>query len=217
MPTRKKPTVAIIPVDQVQSRILMIRGQRVIIAADLARLYGVTTKRLNQQVHRNAHRFPDDFMFQLTREEAEILRLQFATLRLPVDYAPSRTQIATLEAKHGKHVKYLPYAFTEHGAIMAATVLNSRQAVNASIFVVRAFVQLRQLLATHHELAAKLDRLEAKLTEHDERFVVVFDAIRDLMEDPDDPPKPPIGFQTEALGPPRQLVRRQPSLLKSPA
>ncbi len=190
----KKASLAIIPVDHVQQRILIIRGQRVILASDLARLYGVPVKRLNEQVRRNADRFPEDFVFQLSKAEADgISRSQIAALNRPEIL---KSQIAT--SSWGGARRALPYAFTEHGAIMAANVLNSKQAVKASVFVVRAFVQLRQLLATHHELAAKLDQLEAKLSEHDERFTLVFDAIRELMEEgDDDPPKPPIGFHTE--------------------
>ena len=176
---RKKQSDAIVPADRVQQQILVMRGQRVIMDKDLAVLYGVTTKRLNQQVHRNSERFPEDFMFQLTGKEAATLRLQFAT---------SKT-------RGGR--RYSPYAFTEHGAIMAATVLNSPQAVSASLFVVRAFVKLRELLSTHVQLAAKLDALERKLQNHDDQILALFEAIRELMEPPDDPPKPPIGFHTE--------------------
>ena len=198
MPTRKTST-ALIPVDRVQQRILHIRGQRVIIDADLASLYGVTTKRLNEQVKRNARRFPPDFVFRLTTaEKAEVVANcdHLAALK----FSPQR-----------------PYAFTEHGAIMAANVLSSERAVDASVFVVRAFVKLRELLSTHVQLAARLDELERRLENHDDQITAIVDAIRDLMEDPDDPPQPPLGFQTEALGPPKQLVRRKPSLLKSPA
>jgi hypothetical protein len=140
----KKTRSAIVPIDVVQQRILILREQRVIIDADIAQLYGVTTKRLNEAVKRNADRFPPDFMLQLTSEEASALR----------------SQSATSNKRGGR--RYLPYAFTEHGAIMAATVLNSERAVNASLFVVRAFVKLRELLTTHHQLADKLAELEGK-------------------------------------------------------
>jgi hypothetical protein len=182
---RKKQSIALIPIDAVQSRILLIRGQRVVLASDLARLYGVSVSRLNQQVGRNAERFPEDFMFQLRKTEmkqllsSKILKLQFAT------------------SSWGGARRALPYAFTEHGAIMAATVLNSPQAVKASLFVVRAFVQLRQLLSTHHQLAAKIDELEHKLQNHDGQILAILNAIRQLMEDPETPAKPPVGFQTE--------------------
>ena len=205
------PSAAIIPIDRVQQHILLIRGQRVIIGIDLARLYGVTTKRLNEAVRRNARRFPEDFMFQLTWEETAILRSQIATLRSSATDARSRPQIAALKAPHGKHLKYRPYAFTEHGAIMAATVLNSPLAVDASLFVVRAFVKLRELLFSHHQLAAKLDELERKLQNHDDQILTLFDAIRQLMEEPDEPtpPKPPVGFHTELLPAPHPKAKRK--------
>ena len=154
------------------------RRKRVILAADLARVYGVTAKRVNEQVKRNVERFPDDFMFQLTEEEAGSLQ-------------DSRSQIATL--KRGQNIKYVPYAFTEHGALMVANVLNSPVAVEASITAVRAFVRLRQMLAPHVELARKLASLEKK---YDAQFKVVFDAIRQLME-PLPPKRRSIGFHTE--------------------
>src|SRR6266545_4398628 len=130
-----------IPFERIERTIFLIRGEKVILAADLAKLYGVTTKRLNEQVKRNLERFPADFVFQLTREEAELVRC-------------SRSQFATL--MRGQNIKYLPYAFTEHGAIMAANVLSSERAVQASVAVVRAFVRLRQMIASNAELARKL-------------------------------------------------------------
>ncbi len=133
--------------------------------ADLARLYGVTTKRFNEQVKRNVRRFPADFMFQLTQEE----------------YADLRSQIATSSATGHGGRRHLPYVFTEHGSIMAANVLNSPRAVQMSIIVVRAFIRLRQLLLSNAELAKKLDALEAK---YDAQFKVVFQAIRELMMPP---------------------------------
>jgi hypothetical protein len=140
-------------IKDVESLIITMRNQKVIIDRDLAEIYGVETRRLNEQVKRNPERFPEDFMFQLTREEVDF-------------WARSRSQIAIL--KRGKNIKYLPYAFTEHGAIMAANVLNSPQAVKMSVFVVRAFVKLRELLFTHKELTYKLAQLERKLQNHDE-------------------------------------------------
>lgn len=162
--------------------VFLIRGQKVLLDSDLARLYGVTTKRLNEQIRRNADRFPSDFMLKMTRVKFEDLRSQTAT--------SSRTQ-------HGGR-RYLPNMFTEHGAIMAASVLNSPRAVEMSIFVVRAFVRLRDLLATHHQLAAKLDELENKLATHDDHFVVLFETIRQLMEEPV-PEKRRIGFGVKDL------------------
>jgi len=175
---------AVVAVEAIAGRILTLRGQRVIVDADLATLYGVPTKRLNEQVRRNAERFPADFMFALDQEEWEALRSQFATLK----------------TGRGQHRKYLPYAFTEHGAIMAATVLNSPRAVEVSIYVVRAFVQLRELLAGHKELAKRLDqpeaRMERKLLTHDQAIAGILDAIRQLMAPPPAPKKRPIGFVT---------------------
>jgi hypothetical protein len=128
----------------------------------------VPTKRFNEQVKRNSERFPADFMFQLTEEEHSALR----------------SQNAALKTGRGQHRKYLPYAFTEHGAIMAATVLNSPRAVEMSVFVVRAFVQLREMLSTHKDLAAKLDALERKVGNHDQAIAGLIDAIRQLMTPP---------------------------------
>ena len=153
--------------------------------ADLARLYGVRPKRLNEQVKRNRARFPDDFMFQLTHEEAGML-------------LASRSQSATL--KRGQNIKYAPYAFTEHGAVMLAAVLNSPVAIDASIQVVRAFVRLRAMVAVHAELAQKLDALESKF---DHQFRVVFEAIRQLMAPPPKSPASRIGFRGADDGPPR--------------
>lgn len=159
-------------VGAIASRILLLRGQRVMLDTDLAALYGVETRRLNEQVRRKSERFPADFMFQLAEPEWRALR----------------SQIATLKPGRGQHRKYLPFAFTEHGALMAATVLNSPRAVEVSVFVVRAFVQLRALLAGHEELARRLDELEAqlarKLATHDQAIAGILDALRQLMAPP---------------------------------
>ena len=155
--------------------------------ADLAALYGVTTKRLNEQVKRNRDRFPDDFMFVLTADEAARLKSQIAASK---DDMALRSQNATLKKGRGRHRKYLPYVFTEHGAVMLANVLRSRVAVEASIQVVRAFVQLRELALTHAELGRRLDELERK---YDAQFKVVFQAIRELMAPPA-PSRKRIGF-----------------------
>ncbi len=166
-----------------ESLIVTIRKQKVIVDRDLAEIYGVETRRLNEQVKRNPDRFPEDFVFQLTKEEAVL-------------WARSRSQIAIL--KRGKNIKYLPYAFTEHGAIMAANVLNSPRAVRMSVFVVRAFVKLREMLSTHKELAHKLAELERKLQSHDESIRSLVVAIRGLMAPPEpQPPKRRIGFLVE--------------------
>ena len=165
----------IVPIERIASRILSIRAHRVMLDSDLAGVYGTTTKALNQAVKRNRHRFPADFMFQLTRRE--------------------KTEVVT-NCDHLRKLKYsasLPFAFTEHGAVMLASVLNSSTAVQASIAVVRAFIRLRQFLATHKQLARKLAELEGRLEEHDEEITALFEAIRRLMEPPDKPAKP-IGF-----------------------
>ena len=159
-------------VEQIESRIFLIRGQKVMLDADLAELYGVETRRLNEQVSRNSERFPEDFMFQLTDEEFANLKSQFAT------------------SSWGGRRK-LPSAFTEHGAIMSASVLNSPRAVEASVQVVRAFVRLRQMLSSNAELSRKLATLEKK---YDIQFKAVFVAIRELMTPLEPKKKRPIGF-----------------------
>jgi hypothetical protein len=165
----------LIPVEVIEKKILLIRGHKVMLDADLAVLYGVTTKRLNEQVKRNRNRFPEDFMFQLTeKEKVEVVA----------------------NCDHLKRLKFspnLPYAFTEHGAIMLATVLNSPIAVHASIQVVRAFVRLRKIIASNKELALKIEELEKK---YDVQFKVVFEAIRELMTPPE-PKHRCIGFRRE--------------------
>ncbi|HEY2588877.1 MAG TPA: ORF6N domain-containing protein [Tepidisphaeraceae bacterium] len=200
---------SLIPSEEIEQHILLVRGQRVILATDLARLYGVPVKQLNQQVKRNRDRFPEDFVLQLTRPEAEaILRSQIATLN-DSGAAPSRSQSVTLKdpsvsksqvaaSKRGMNIKYLPYAFTEHGAIMAANLLRSDRAVKVSVFVVRAFVKLREMLSAHRELAAKLNELESKLQDHDGQIVALIDAIRSLMAEPRGRRKPAIGYHTES-------------------
>jgi hypothetical protein len=178
--------------------IRLIRGQRVILDAELARIYGVTTKRLNEQVKRNRQRFPSDFMFQLTAKEsnsvsdsrsqtAALNRSQFAT----GSETNLRSQIATSRSHGGR--RYTAYAFTEHGVVMAANVLNSERAVVMSVYVVRAFVKLRELLASSDELAKKLVELERKLTArqdvHEKAILQLFSQIRKLLRPPP-PPQP---------------------------
>jgi hypothetical protein len=155
-----------------------LRGQRVLINADLARIYGVPTKRLNEQVKRNQRRFPEDFVFQLTREEAVAVSL--------------RSQIATL--KRGAHIKHLPYVFTEHGAIQAANVLSSDAAIEMGVHVVRAFVRLRQWLGTQKAFAAKLNELESRVGQHDEQLGAVIEALRQLTASPEPHHGRKIGF-----------------------
>lgn len=185
-------TSPLVAVDALSDRIHLVRGQRVMLDSDLAELYGVTTKRFNEQVKRNLERFPADFMFQLTEEEGESLRSQIATLNTDDSL---RSQIATSKPNRGGR-RYLPYVFTEHGAIMAASVLNSPRAVEMSVFVVRAFVQLRALLASSHELSERLDELERKLSTHDQAIAGLIDAIRQLTATPAKPGRP-IGFTAD--------------------
>jgi hypothetical protein len=157
------------------SRICLIRGVRVMIDRDLARIYGVSTKRLNQQVNRNKERFPDDFMFRLTREESA-----------------SIVTVGASNVRGGR--RYLPYAFTKHGAVMLANVLKTPLAVQASIGIARAFIRLRQALGANKELALKLDEVERRLKGHDAELQALFQMIRDLMP-PEPPPMRKIGFE----------------------
>jgi len=165
----------LVPAERIERAILLIRGQKVMLDRDLAELYGVPTKAFNQAVKRNAKRFPDDFMFQLTADEAAALRSQFVTLK----------------SGRGQHRKYLPYAFTEQRVAMLSSVLNSDRAIEVNIAIMRAFVRLREILASHKDLAAKLAELERK---YDDNFRVVFEAIRQLMAPPPAPKKRRIGF-----------------------
>ena len=182
----KKHVAALFPIDAITSRILVVRGQKVMLDMDLAVLYGVTTKRLNEQIRRNVDRFPSDFVFQLTVQEVAFLRSQFATS------SPGLRQ----RAWGGR--RYSPYAFTEHGAIMAAMVLNSARAIEISVYVVRAFVQQRDVLLASKELAKRLaeleSRIERKLSSHDQAIAGILDAIRQLMAPPEPPKKRRIGF-----------------------
>jgi len=157
-----------------------IRGQKVMLDRDLATLYGVTTKVLNQAVKRNLERFPDDFMFRLT--DVEVIGVQGDGLR---------SQFVTL--KRGHHLKYQPLAFTEQGVAMLSSVLGSPRAVQVNIAIMRVFVRLRELMATHKDLARRIDELEKK---YDGQFGVVFEAIRELVNAPDEPPR--IGFGKDA-------------------
>jgi hypothetical protein len=183
MPKQMKTKVANCDLEEtarVRQRILVVRGHRVMLDGDLAKVYGVTTKRLNEQLRRNRHRFPEDFAFRLTLEEAK-------------DVAALRSQNATL--KKGQHIKHPPHVFTEHGAIMLASVLNSKVAVQASIYVVRAFVQMRAAMAEYATLSRRIDNLEAT---YDGRFQKVFEAIRALITVPEKP-QPRIGFVGKTL------------------
>jgi hypothetical protein len=176
--------------DNILPLIHTIRGQRVILAADLAKLYGVPTKRLNEAVKRNKVRFPSDFMFQLTAAELD-------------ESIALRSQIATL--KRGQHQKYRPYAFTEHGAIMAANVLNSRQAVAMSVYIVRAFIQQREVLAANDAILKRLAEIDKTLLLHDKALRDIYQKLLPLLQPPPEEPKPRIGFREIA---PRYGVRR---------
>lgn len=167
---------ALIPTERIERSILLIRGQKVLLDSDLAELYGVTTKVLNQSVSRNRDRFPADFMFRLSaREKSEVVTNCDHLAKLK--YSPTR-----------------PYVFTEQGVAMLSSVLRSPRAVQVNVEIMRAFVRLRQIFSTHADLAKKLDELEQK---YDEQFKVVFDALRELMSPPERKKRPPIGFHTE--------------------
>jgi len=166
---------SLVPVERIEGAILLMRDKKVMLDADLASLYGVDTRVLVQAVKRNLDRFPVDFMFQLSKEEVDFLR----------------SQIVTLKRGRGQHSKYLPYAFTEQGVAMLSSVLHSPRAIQVNIEIMRAFVRLRRMLASHAELARKLDALEKK---YDVQFKAVFDAIRQLMTPPE-PKRRPMGFR----------------------
>jgi ORF6N domain len=173
-----------IPAESVESSILLIRSQKVILDRTLALLYGVSTRMLNQAVKRNSERFPPDFMFQLTMDEANAL-----------EPMRSRSQIVILKPSRGKNTKYRPYAFTEHGILMLSSVLNSDRAIQANIQIMRTFVRLREMLASNAELTKRLDALERT---YDEQFKVVFEAIRQLMK-PALPKGKQIGFRAKMV------------------
>ncbi|CAN5160883.1 ORF6N domain-containing protein [soil metagenome] len=168
MPKSETP----LPADRIDQAIVTIRGQKVMLDRDLAAMYGVETKVFNQAVRRNFRRFPEDFMFQLSAEEHTALRSQIVT------------------SKHGRGgSRYLPYAFTEQGVAMLSSVLKSDRAIEVNIAIMRAFVKLRDVLATHKEFGRKLEEIERKLGQHDEHFRIVFEAIRQLMAPVPEPEK----------------------------
>jgi hypothetical protein len=181
------------------SLILTIRGQKVLLDADLAAIYGVPTKALNQAVKRNEDRFPADFVFQLSAEEAKRVFL-------------SRSQTVTL--KRGHNIKYLPYALTEHGALMAANVLNSPEAVKMSVHVVRAFIKQRELLAGQAEILKKLAQMDAKLLKHDDALRMIWRELQPLIAPPPDPPRHEIGFHVREEAPAFKSKSRKPDVLK---
>jgi hypothetical protein len=165
----------LIPRESIENMIYLIRGHRVMLDADLARLYGVATFNLNKAVKRNRDRFPEDFMFQLDKGEAKNLIFQIG-----------------ISSWGGR--RYAPYAFTEQGVAMLSSVLNSERAIQVNIAIMRTFVRLKSMLSTHKELALKLEELERKLKKHDDDILVIFEAIRQLMTPPPVKPKPRIGF-----------------------
>ena len=168
----------IVPIESIVSKIILLRGEKVMIDRDLAELYSVETKQLKRAVRRNLHRFPTDFMFELSREEYNSLRSQFGTL------------------ERGTHSKYLPMVFTEQGVAMLSSVLNSNRAIEVNIAIMRAFVQLRKISSSQKQLAQKLHEIEARLGDHDESIGAIFEAIQQLMTPPERPRKR-IGFEVK--------------------
>jgi hypothetical protein len=181
MPAKKSSASGLpVPVQLIERRIYLIRGQKVMIDTDLAELYGVPTKVFNQAVKRNLERFPDDFMFQLNKVEVAGLRSQIVTLK---------------QTGRGQHRKYLPYVFTEQGVAMLSSVLRSKRAIEVNIAIMRAFVKLRQILETNEELNRQFAAVIRKLATHDKYFKVVFDELKKLTHQPDKPRRQ-IGFST---------------------
>jgi hypothetical protein len=172
------------------NKIYYIRGKKVMLDYELATLYNVQTKSLNLAVKRNAKRFPEDFMFQVTKSEWEGLRFQIETSK------PLRFQIETLEKPgRGRHTKYLPYAFTEQGVAMLSSVLNSETAIEVNIQIIRIFTRIREMLSTHKDILLKLEQLERKTDKHDDEMQMVFAALKELINPPN-PPRRRIGFKT---------------------
>jgi hypothetical protein len=169
-----------VPIQFIERRIYLIRGQKVMLDSELAELYQVPTKTLNQSVRRNLYRFPEDFMFQLTADEAAALRSQFVTL----------------ETGRGRYSKYAPLAFTEHGVAMLSSVLNSQRAVQMNILIIRAFVKMRELLASHKDLASRVEKLEANQKRHASVINILADEIDQIKKLPE-PSKRRIGFKTD--------------------
>jgi hypothetical protein len=190
------------PKSPIESVILTIRGERVILAADLAAIYGVETKRLNEQVRRNAERFPSDFLFRLSDAEFADLKSQgevtsdgravLGSQSMTLDVPSLRSQNATL--KRGRHAKYPPYAFTEHGAIMAANVLNSPDAIAMGVYVVRAFIRMREHLIANAAILKRLAEIDRTLLEHDQGLRTIWQKLQPFLQPPPQPPKRRIGF-----------------------
>lgn len=182
----------LVPIERVERLIQLVRGEKVLLDADLAMLYGVTTGALNRAVRRNANRFPPDFMLQLSAGEARILKCQFGIS----------------SSGHGGRRRSLPYAFTEQGVAMLSSVLRSERAVQVNVAIMRAFVSLRRMLAGNHALARKLAELEHRLEGHDASIRFLFEAIRQLMAPPPAPPKPEIGFHVMEDSVPYRVKRK---------
>ena len=178
------------PLDQL---IRTVRNKRVILSPDLASIYGVSTKALNQAVRRNSERFPEDFAFQLTSEEFDFLRSQIVTLE---------------KSGRGQHSKYPPFAFTEHGALMAANILKSPEATRMSVFVVRAFVKQREVLMAQADVLKRLSEIDSRLLEHDSALRTIWREIQPLLSPPPTPNKPEIGFHVREDSPPYRIKRR---------
>jgi hypothetical protein len=193
----------ILPAGDVARLICSIRGQRVILDNDLAVVYGVSTKRLNEQYRRNLGRFPADFAFQLTPEEAATLKAQPADSASRLD----RSQIATGSQKH-RDPRYLPFAFTEHGALMAANILNSPRAVAMSVYVIRAFIKMREDLAANAAILRRLAEIDKTLLLHDAALREIYQQLRPLLAPPPEPPKPEIGFHVKEAATPYRVKRR---------
>lgn len=170
---------SVVQVGKIEERILLIRSEKVIVDADLAEFYGAPTKRLNEQVKRNKDRFPEDFMFQLSPEEKS-------------EVVANCDHLSKL-----KFSKVLPYAFTEHGAIMAASALNSPRAIEVSVFIVRAFVKLRRVISEHKELVRKIEQLDRRLADHDQQILSLVQAIKHLISPSPVPKKRRIGFLSD--------------------
>jgi len=185
----------IIPAYDIGSLIHSVRDLRVVLDSDLARIYEVSTKRLNEQLRRNLERFPADFAFQLTEEE----------------WTSLRSQIATLKTGRGAHRKYLPYAFTEHGALMAANILNSPRAVAMSVYVIRAFIKMREDLAANAAILKRLAEIDKTLLIHDAALREIYQKLRPLLEPPPQPPRPDIGFHVKEDTVPYRVKRKKPA------
>jgi hypothetical protein len=189
-----KTEKSLVPIERIENVIIVLHGHKVILDEQLALLYDVEVKVLNQAVKRNIERFPKDFMFQLTYKEVQRSRSQIVTLNTDDTEINEYSGLQSIKSKRGSNIKYLPYAFTEQGVAMLSSVLRSPRAVQVNIEIMRAFVRLRQMLQSNRDLARKLEKLEKK---YDTQFKVVFDAIRELMAPPTDELKHRIGFNSE--------------------